>query len=37
MMGFWDALASPFWYWLTQVAQEKWPLNECSSYMADSR
>ena len=20
-----------FWYWLTQVVPEKWPLNECGS------
>ena len=24
-------LVLPFWYWLTQVVLEKWPLNWCSS------
>ena len=31
LASFWSRLVLPFWYWLTQVALEKRPLNRCSS------
>ena len=35
LASFKSRLVLPFWYWLTQVVLEKWPLDGCSSVVVD--